>query len=99
PGELVIGGSGVVRGYLNRPELTAEKFVRDPSLDGSARAYRTGDLARIDESGEVDFLGRIDHQVKLRGYRIELGEIEATLGRHPAVRESVVVARADSPGE
>ncbi|MGH7294093.1 MAG: MupA/Atu3671 family FMN-dependent luciferase-like monooxygenase, partial [Polyangiaceae bacterium] len=100
PGELVIGGDGVVRGYLDRPELTRERFVRDPfSGHEDDRLYRTGDLARWRDDGTLEFLGRLDHQVKLRGYRIELGEIEAVLGRHPGVREAVVVARADGGGE
>ena len=100
PGELFIGGSGVVRGYLDRPELTAEKFVQDPfSSDRQSRLYRTGDLARYRSDGELEFLGRIDHQVKLRGYRIELGEIESVLGKHPGVRESVTIAREDTPGD
>jgi natural product biosynthesis luciferase-like monooxygenase protein len=100
PGELLIGGAGVVRGYLDRPELTAERFVKSPfSADPRARLYRTGDLARYRADGAIEFLGRIDHQVKLRGYRIELGEIEAVLGKHPGVRESVTVAREDTPGD
>jgi len=94
PGELVIGGAGVVRGYLGRPELTAERFIADP-VRGQGRAYRTGDLARQRGDGTLEFLGRLDHQVKIRGYRIELGEIEAALGEHPAVREVVVVARGE----
>ncbi|MDH3686816.1 MAG: non-ribosomal peptide synthetase, partial [Myxococcales bacterium] len=98
PGELLIGGEGVVRGYLNRAELTAEKFVSDPFVEGS-RLYRTGDLVRWAEDGELEFLGRIDHQVKIRGYRIELGEIETRLAAHEAVREAVVVAREDTPGD
>ena len=96
PGELFIGGDGVARGYLNRPELTAERFVADPfSADPAAPLYRTGDLARYRPDGSLDFIGRVDHQVKIRGHRIELGEIEATLTRHPAVREAVVVAHED----
>src|SRR5258708_29327327 len=92
-GELYIGGDGVTLGYLERPELTGERFVTDPFCGRpGARMYRTGDLARYREDGNVEFLGRIDHQVKIRGYRIELGEIEAALGRHPDVNESVVVA-------
>jgi natural product biosynthesis luciferase-like monooxygenase protein len=100
PGELFIGGAGVARGYLDRPEQTAERFIPSPfSADGGARLYRTGDLARYRSDGTIEFLGRVDHQVKLRGYRIELGEIEAVLGRHPRVRESVVVAREDAAGD
>jgi amino acid adenylation domain-containing protein/non-ribosomal peptide synthase protein (TIGR01720 family) len=98
-GELFIGGVGVGRGYLNRDELTAAKFIADPFRPApGARLYRTGDLARYRADGVVDFLGRIDHQVKLRGFRIELGEIEAALLSHPAIRESVVVVREDQPG-
>ncbi len=95
-GELFIGGVNVGLGYLNRPELTAEKFIRNPfSEDPDARLYRTGDLARYLPDGAVDYLGRIDHQVKIRGFRIELGEIEAVLNKHAGVRESVVVAVGD----
>jgi amino acid adenylation domain-containing protein len=100
PGELFIGGDGVVRGYLNRPELTRERFVPDQFRDApGARLYRTGDLVRYKPCANVEFLGRLDHQVKIRGFRIELGEIETALGRHAAVREAVVTVRADEPGE
>ncbi len=99
-GELYIGGDGVARGYRNRADLTAEKFVDDPFRpDKKARLYKTGDLARLRADGSLMFLGRIDHQVKMRGFRIELGEIEAALIKHPALRETVVVAHEDAPGE
>jgi amino acid adenylation domain-containing protein len=100
PGELFLGGVQVARGYHGRPGLTAERFVPDPfaALPG-ARLYRTGDLARLLADGAVEFLGRLDHQVKVRGFRIELGEIEAALAAQPRVREAVVVARPDRRGE
>lgn len=99
PGDLYIGGVQVGRGYHNRPELTAERFVPDHLGERTgSRLYKTGDLARFLPGGEIEYLGRIDHQVKIRGFRIELGEIEAALCQHPAIREAVVVAREDVPG-
>jgi acyl-CoA synthetase (AMP-forming)/AMP-acid ligase II/acyl carrier protein len=99
-GEIHIGGDGLARGYLNRPELTAEKFIANFfSHEPGARLYKTGDLSRYLPDGNIEFLGRIDNQVKLRGYRIELGEIEAVLGQHPMVQSSVVVVREDTPGD
>ncbi|TCO54042.1 non-ribosomal peptide synthetase [Actinocrispum wychmicini] len=98
PGELCIAGAGVARGYLRRPQLTAEKFVRRP-FDGEERVYRTGDLARLLPDGTFEYLGRLDHQVKIRGFRVELGEVEEGLRAHPAVSEAVVVARDGSAGK
>ena len=99
-GEIYIGGAGVARGYLNRPELTAERFVEDPfCADPKGRMYRTGDLGRWRVEGDIEYLGRNDQQVKIRGFRIELGEIEAQLGRREDVKEVVVLAREDVPGE
>ena len=98
-GDLFIGGLGVVRGYLNRPELSKERFIPNPWKNDGSRVYWTGDLARYREDGVIEFLGRIDHQVKIRGYRIELGEIEMALGLHPSLREAVVIVREDSPGD
>ncbi|APR77528.1 Siderophore biosynthesis non-ribosomal peptide synthetase [Minicystis rosea] len=97
-GEMYVGGAGVSRGYLARPELTAERFADDPYRPGN-KLYRTGDLARRLPNGDIEYLGRIDHQVKIRGFRIELGEIEAVLEQHAAVREAVVIARQDGPGD
>jgi amino acid adenylation domain-containing protein len=108
-GELCIGGDSLARGYLNRPELTAEAFIPNPfpspggdarrAREGGGRLYRTGDLARYRSDGNIEFLGRTDRQVKIRGFRIELGEIEAVLTQHPAVRETVALAREDTPGD
>ncbi|MEP0858563.1 amino acid adenylation domain-containing protein [Trichocoleus sp. DQ-U1] len=111
-GELHIGGVGLARGYLNRPDLTQQKFIPNPFKNltiqpdslagdslGESRLYKTGDLARYLPDGNIEFLGRIDNQVKLRGFRIELGEIEAALMQHPAIRETVVLLREDNPGD
>jgi len=99
-GELYLGGPGVARGYRNRPELTAQRFITDPfSKEPNARLYKTGDLARFLADGNIDFLGRMDDQVIIRGFRIELGEIEASLRRHEGVRDAVVLPYADTRGE
>lgn len=102
PGELHIAGVGLARGYLNRPELTQEKFIKAPLAKEGLRGdllYKTGDLARYLPDGNIEYLGRIDRQIKIRGFRIELGEIEAILARHPQIREAVVTAREDIPGD
>ncbi|MGB3534212.1 MAG: amino acid adenylation domain-containing protein [Microcoleaceae cyanobacterium] len=98
PGELYIGGNGVSRGYLNRPDLTAEKFIPNPfnSNENQDRIYKTGDLARYIPDGNIEYLGRLDNQVKIRGFRIELGEIEAVLTQHPEVKEAIVVTQSNS---
>jgi amino acid adenylation domain-containing protein len=99
-GELYIGGDGLARGYLNRAELTAAKFIADPfGQDPQARIYNTGDLARYRPDGTIECLGRVDHQVKVRGFRIELGEIEAVLSEYPGVKQAVAVVREDRPGD
>jgi acyl carrier protein len=100
PGELCIGGAGLARGYLNRADHTAERFIASPFHDAeSRRLYRTGDVARYRLDGTIEFLGRLDLQVKLRGFRIELGEVEAILTQHPAVRDVVAIVRDDGPGD
>ena len=99
PGELLIGGDGLSRGYLNRPELTAERFTENPFLNSGGRVYRTGDLARFREDGTIEFLGRLDSQVKVRGFRIELGEIEHCLVQHEGVHDAVVVTSDEGNGD
>jgi amino acid adenylation domain-containing protein len=100
PGQLCIGGTGLARGYLNRAELTAASFIPDPfGKKPGGHLYRTGDLARYLSDGNIQYLGRMDHQIKLHGFRIEPGEIESVLGRHPAVRQALVVVREDCPDE
>ncbi len=100
PGEMYVGGAGVARGYLNRPELNVERFIPDTFRPQAGnRLYKSGDLARRLANGDIEYLGRIDQQVKVRGFRIELGEIEAVLGRHPAVRESVLITKGNESGE
>jgi len=100
PGELCIGGAGLAKGYLNQPDLTAEKFIPHPwSSEPGARLYKTGDLARYLPDGQLAFMGRIDHQMKIRGYRIEPDEIMSVLNEHPAIRVSMVIAHEDTPGD
>jgi acyl-coenzyme A synthetase/AMP-(fatty) acid ligase/acyl carrier protein len=99
-GELYIGGAGVSRGYLNRPDLTEKAFVKNPfSPDPSAVMYKTGDLTRYYANGNIEFLGRIDQQIKIRGFRVELGEIETVLLEHPSIKQAVVIVREDRPGD
>jgi amino acid adenylation domain-containing protein len=100
PGEIYLGGIGLARGYLNKAELTTEKFIDHPFRPGAnARLYRTGDLGRFLPDGNIEFMGRVDFQVKVRGFRIELGEIESLLNQHPAVQTAVVIVREDRPGD
>jgi amino acid adenylation domain-containing protein len=100
PGELMVGGALLTRGYLHQPELTRQKFIPHPfRKEPGARVYRTGDLTRFLSNGDIEFLGRIDHQIKIRGYRIEPGDIEAEIQKHPAVEECVAVLREDTPGQ
>src|SRR5262249_46939637 len=100
PGELYIGGIAVARGYINRPDLTAERFIPDLfSAEPGMRLYKTGDLVRFLPDGNVDFLGRLDDQVKVRGYRIELGEVESMLRDHPSLSDSAVVLRDGPDGK
>jgi amino acid adenylation domain-containing protein len=100
PGELLIGGAGLTRGYVGQAEQTAERFIKNPfSTDPEARLYRTGDRVRFLADGNIEFVGRVDHQVKIRGFRVEPAEIEAVLRRDPSIRQAVVVVREDQPGD
>ena len=100
PGELYLGGPGLAHGYLNRPELTLEKFVPNPfGTEKGERLYKTGDIVRYLPDGNIEFIGRLDHQIKIRGFRIEPGEVEVVLGRHPDVEAVIVVARESDLGE
>ncbi|NET44010.1 non-ribosomal peptide synthetase, partial [Okeania sp. SIO2B3] len=103
PGELYTTGDGLAKGYHNRPELTAAKFIPNPfdnnEFEATSKFYKTGDLVRYLPDGNIEFLGRIDHQVKIRGFRIEIGEIETVINQHPKVKETVVIAREDTPGD
>jgi acyl-CoA synthetase (AMP-forming)/AMP-acid ligase II/acyl carrier protein len=100
PGELHVGGSGLARGYINRPELTSERFIPDPFSDTpEARLYKTGDIARWRSDGNIEFLGRVDDQVKIRGFRVEPAEVQAALRQHPALRGTAVLARMDASGD
>jgi amino acid adenylation domain-containing protein len=100
PGELYIGGKGLAQGYLNRPELTEERFVPNPfTFSGCKRLYKTGDLAKWNPDGNTEMIGRVDHQIKIRGFRVEAGEIETVLRQHPTVRDAIVIAREDGPGD
>src|SRR5262249_7885986 len=96
-GELYVAGTGLSRGYLQRPALTAERFLADPYGEPATRMYQTGDLARWRQDGTLEFLGRSDQQIKIRGFRVELGEIEAVLEQHPGVQEAVVLAKDYGP--
>jgi acyl carrier protein len=99
-GEIYIGGDGLARGYLAQPEITAERFIPHPFSESSGeRIYRTGDMARYRDDGEIEFLGRLNHQVKVRGFRVELGEIEAVLRQHPKINEAVVMVREEVLGD